>query len=91
MCPKRDILSQFENESKRRKNARDRLCKCVRFITNHSINSFAKKKAEIFKRWLAKVGYERLEERADPSKAVDRARETWKSQGYNDKRGSIKE
>ena len=34
-------------------------------------------KAEPIKLWLAKVGYERMQEMADPSKSLDRARETW--------------
>ncbi len=34
-------------------------------------------KAEPIKLWLAKVGYERMQELSDPSKSLDRARETW--------------
>ena len=45
------------------------------------IQSIPSPKAEPFKLWLAKVGYERIQETADPSKALDRARETWKKQG----------
>jgi DNA-damage-inducible protein D len=41
-------------------------------------------KAEPIKLWLAKVGYERMQEMADPSKSLDRARETWKKHGYSE-------
>ncbi|HJD61044.1 MAG TPA: Bro-N domain-containing protein [Rickettsia endosymbiont of Columbicola hoogstraali] len=42
-------------------------------------------KAEPFKRWLAKVGYERIQEISDPEKSVDRARENWKRHGRSEK------
>ena len=45
------------------------------------IQSIPSPKAEPFKLWLAKVGYERIQEAADPSKALNRARQTWKKQG----------
>ena len=45
------------------------------------IQSIPSPKAEPFKLWLAKVGYERIQETADPSRALDRARQTWKKQG----------
>jgi hypothetical protein len=37
------------------------------------------------KLWLAKVGYERITELADPSLSLDRTRETYKKQGRSDK------
>lgn len=37
------------------------------------IRSIPSPKAEPFKRWLAKVGYERVKEIADPAQALDRA------------------
>jgi hypothetical protein len=40
-------------------------------------------KAEPFKIWLAKVGYERIEETEDPEKAFDRAMETYLKKGYS--------
>ena len=43
------------------------------------IQSVPSKKAEPIKQWLAKVGYERIKEMADPTTAIDRARETYKS------------
>lgn len=45
------------------------------------IQSVPSPKAEPFKLWLAKTGYERIQETADPSKAIDRARRHWKEQG----------
>ncbi len=48
------------------------------------IQSIPSPKAEPFKQWLAKVGYERMQEIADPSQGIDRARENWwKSQRLN--------
>ena len=47
------------------------------------IQSIPSKKAEPFKQWLAQVGRERLEETADPAKAIARARELYRAQGYS--------
>ncbi|HAT9434131.1 TPA: hypothetical protein JBC51_16465 [Legionella pneumophila subsp. pneumophila] len=49
------------------------------------IQSVPSPKAEPIKLWLAKVGYERMQEMSDPSQALDRARETWKQHGYSEK------
>ncbi len=49
------------------------------------IQSVPSKKAEPIKQWLAKVGYERIQELNDPSKSIDRGRETWKKQGRSEK------
>ena len=49
------------------------------------IQSIPSKKAEPFKEWLAKVGAERLDEIADPEKAMERAVATYKAKGYSDK------
>lgn len=46
------------------------------------IQSIPSKKAEPFKTWLAQVGSERLDEIADPQKAIDRAVETYRQKGY---------
>lgn len=48
------------------------------------IQSIPSPKAEPFKRWLAKVGYERLEEIENPELATQRIRETYKLKGYSD-------
>ena len=49
------------------------------------VQSIPSPKAEPIKLWLAKVGYERIQEMADPSKSLDRARETWQQHGYSEK------
>jgi hypothetical protein len=49
------------------------------------IQSIPSPKAEPFKQWLAKVGYERLQEIQDPSLSMDRARENWKNKGRSEK------
>ncbi len=47
------------------------------------IQSIPSPKAEPFKIWLAKVGYERIEETEDPEKAFDRAMATYMKKGYS--------
>ncbi len=47
------------------------------------VQSIPSPKAEPFKIWLAKVGYERIEETEDPEKAFDRAMETYLKKGYS--------
>ncbi len=49
------------------------------------VQSVPSPKAEPIKLWLAKVGYERMQEMADPARSVDRARETWKKYGRSEK------
>ena len=49
------------------------------------IQSIPSPRAEPFKQWLAKVGYERMQELADPAQSVDRARENWQKLGRSDK------
>jgi len=48
------------------------------------IQSIPSPKAEPFKRWLAKVGYERLEEIENPELATQRSKEIYKQKGYPD-------
>ena len=48
------------------------------------IQSVPSPKAEPFKRWLAQVGYERLEEIENPELATQRTRELYKAKGYPD-------
>ena len=47
------------------------------------IQSIPSPKAEPFKQWLAKVGYERIEESQDPEKSIDRAMENYQKLGYS--------
>ncbi len=49
------------------------------------IQSIPSPKAEPFKQWLAKVGYERMGEIANPEQSLDRARENWQKLGRSEK------
>ena len=49
------------------------------------VQSIPSPKAEPIKLWLAKVGYQRMQEMADPSLSMDRARETWQKHGRSEK------
>ena len=49
------------------------------------VQSISSPKAEPIKLWLAKVGYERMQEMADPALSLDRARQTWQQHGRSDK------
>ena len=49
------------------------------------VQSVPSKKAEPIKLWLAKVGYERLEEINNPEIALNRSREYWKEKGRSEK------
>ncbi len=49
------------------------------------IQSVPSPKAEPIKLWLAKVGYERMQETTDPEKALNRSREYWQKQGRSKK------
>lgn len=48
------------------------------------IQSIPSPKAEPFKRWLAKVGYERVQEIEDPELATARTRELYRDKGYSE-------
>ncbi len=49
------------------------------------IQSVPSPKAEPIKLWLAKVGYERLQDMSDPARSLDRAREYWQKYGRSEK------
>jgi hypothetical protein len=49
------------------------------------VQSIPSPQAEPFKQWLAKVGYERLQEIQDPEMSLDRARENWQKLGRSEK------
>ena len=49
------------------------------------IQSIPSPKTEPFKQWLAKTGYERMQEIADPAQSLDRARENWQKLGRSEK------
>ena len=48
------------------------------------VQSIPSKKAEPFKLWLAQVGSERLDEIADPEKAILRGAEFYRAKGYTE-------
>jgi hypothetical protein len=49
------------------------------------IQSVPSPKAEPIKLWLAKVGYERLQDMGDPARSLDRARAYWQQHGRSEK------
>jgi len=49
------------------------------------IQSVPSPKAEPIKLWLAKVGYERIQDMSDPARSLDRAREYWRQHGRSEK------
>jgi len=49
------------------------------------VQSVPSPKAEPIKQWLAKVGYERMKEIADPELSINRARENWQTHGRSEK------
>jgi hypothetical protein len=49
------------------------------------VQSVPSPKAEPIKLWLAKVGFERMQEMANPALALERARETWQKHGRSEK------
>jgi hypothetical protein len=49
------------------------------------IQSVPSPKAEPIKLWLAKVGYERMQDMADPARSLDRARDYWQQHGRSEK------
>lgn len=76
MCPPLELLAP---DGKRRKTQCANTEGLLRII-----QSIPSSKAEPFKRWLAKVGYERLEEIGNPELAAARMRELYKAKGYSD-------
>jgi len=67
-------------------DGKERLTDCATAETLlRLIQSIPSPKAEPFKLWLAKVGYERLQEIADPGLSLNRAREHWQKLGRSDK------
>ena len=49
------------------------------------IQSVPSPKAEPIKLWLAKVGYERIQDMSDPARSLDRARDYWRQHGRSEK------
>ncbi len=53
------------------------------------IQSVPSPKAEPIKLWLAKIGYERMQEIADPEKSLNRGRENWQKQGMKENKRKL--
>ena len=49
------------------------------------VQSIPSSKAEPFKLWLARVGYERIQETSDPEKSINRGRMNWQRLGRSEK------
>jgi DNA-damage-inducible protein D len=66
-------------------DGKQRLADCANTETLFRIiQTIPSPKAEPFKRWLAKVGYERVQEIEDPELATKRTRALYKAKGYSD-------
>lgn len=76
-CPQVEMET---SEGKKRKTLGGNVEQILRLI-----QSIPSPKAEPFKLWLAKVGYERMQEIADPEQSLDRARENWRKAGRSEK------
>ncbi len=75
-CPQIAMLINGKNRKTLAGNVKDVL---------RIVQSIPSPKAEPFKQWLAKVGYERIQEIQDPAQSIDRARENWKQHGRSEK------
>jgi len=73
-CPQIEMVTET---GKKRKTLAGNVEQLLRII-----QSIPSPKAEPFKRWLAKVGYERIQEIEDPELAAQRARAIYRAKGY---------
>ncbi len=76
-CPQVEMVT---HEGKKRKTLGGNVVHILRLI-----QSIPSPKAEPFKQWLAKVGYERMREIANPEESIERARENWQQLGRSEK------
>ncbi|MDO8570929.1 MAG: Bro-N domain-containing protein [Candidatus Daviesbacteria bacterium] len=76
-CPQVEMITET---GKKRKTLAGNLEQLFRII-----QSIPSPKAEPFKRWLARVGYERIQEMTDPEKSLNRSREYWQKMGRSQK------
>lgn len=76
-CPQVDMMT---TTGKKRKTLSANTEQLLRII-----QSIPSPKAEPFKVWLAKVGYERMQEVNNPEMALDRSRELWQKHGRSEK------
>ena len=75
-CPQVAMITNGKNRKTLAGNVQDVL---------RIVQSIPSPKAEPFKQWLARVGYERIQEIQDPAQSIDRARENWKQHGRSEK------
>mgnify|MGYP001568322001 CR=1 FL=1 len=75
-CPQVEMLTNGKLRKTLAGNVKD-IFRIIQSIPSHN--------AEPFKQWLAKVGYERIQEINDPAQSLERARENWKKQGRSEK------
>jgi len=76
-CP---LVEMAGNDGKKRKIIAGNVEQVLRII-----QSIPSSKAEPFKLWLAKVGYERIQETVDPEKSINRGRKNWQKMGRSEK------
>jgi DNA-damage-inducible protein D len=76
-CPQVEMVT---HEGKKRRTLGGNVEHILRLI-----QSIPSPKAEPFKQWLAKVGYERMREIANPEESIERARENWQNLGRSEK------
>ena len=76
-CPQVEMITET---GKKRKTLGGSVQHILRLV-----QSIPSPKAEPFKLWLAKVGYERLQDMSDPARSLDRAREYWQQHGRSEK------
>ncbi|MBI5101484.1 MAG: hypothetical protein HZB33_06590 [Nitrospirae bacterium] len=76
-CPQVEMLTETR---KKRKTLGGSVQHILRLV-----QSIPSPKAEPFKQWLAKVGYERIQDMSDPARSLDRAREYWQQLGRSEK------
>jgi len=77
ICPQVEMLTE---SGKKRKTLAGNVQQVFRLI-----QSIPSPKAEPFKQWLARVGYERMKEIADPEQSIERGRENWQKLGRSEK------
>jgi hypothetical protein len=76
-CPQMEMLTESGKNRKTLAGNPEHLLRIIQSVPS--------KKAEPIKLWLARVGYERMQEMNDPEKALDRSREYWQAMGRSEK------
>lgn len=81
----REVLSKCQQLKMEAPDGKQRLTDCANDETLlRIVQSIPSPKAEPFRRWLAQVGHERLQEMANPELAADRMRKQYQALGYSD-------